>query len=113
MGVWRPGISRLSIFIKLVLIVSAINGCALGTMTLLATIFFRDEAERRVLENNLNIAEVIGSKIRSQFTSLRGISRLMGETLSREGHFTDDTIFEETPNTVLYGLLSKESFIAI
>ncbi len=102
--------SRFTIFIKLITIVTVINGCALGVMTLLATIFFHAEAQRRVLENNLNIAEVIGSKIRSQLASLRGMSRLMGQQIELGGEFTDASIFGETPGTVMFGVMGQEKF---
>ncbi len=104
---------KLSIFVKLVTMVTLINGVALGAMTLLATIFFHNEAERRVLENNLNIAEVVGSKIRSQLTSLRGMTRLMAERLEREGNKTDRTIFDDAPNNVMFALMEEERFIAV
>ncbi len=62
--------SRWNIRLKLISIISFIIVSGLATMILLASRYFRDDSEKRIQENNLQLADVIGQKVEDEFFSI-------------------------------------------
>lgn len=95
-------ISSWSIGIKLVLIISSIIFIILTSMIYLATYFFREDYELKVQEQNVKIAEVIGTNLE---ISLQGLT-VQGRVLVR-GAASRKQI--SNTNIAFFGLYSKDA----
>jgi adenylate cyclase len=62
--------SRWTIRLKLISIISFIIISGLATMIFLASGYFKDDSEKRIQENNLQLADVIGQKVEDEFYSI-------------------------------------------
>jgi len=62
--------SRWTIRLKLISIISFIIVSGLATMIFLASRYFKDDSEKRIQENNLQLADVIGQKVEDEFYSI-------------------------------------------
>ena len=85
-------ILRRSIGIKLVLIISSIIFVMLTGMIYLATYFFRLDYELKIQEQNVKIAEVIGSNLEISLKGLIAQGRLLAETAAGPGRIAGTNI---------------------
>ena len=81
-----------SVGVKLVLIISSIIFVMLTAMIYLATYFFRLDYELRVQEQNVKIAEVIGTNLEISIEGLITQGRLLAQTSANARQITDTNI---------------------
>ncbi len=62
--------SAWTIRLKLISMISIIIIFGLSSMIFLASGFFKDDSERRIQENNLQLASIIGQKVENEFYSI-------------------------------------------
>ncbi len=62
--------SRWTIRLKLISIISVIIILGLSSMIFLASAYFKDDSEKRIQENNLQLADIIGQKVENEFYSI-------------------------------------------
>lgn len=70
-------ISKLTIRVKLMSIISLIFIVSISAIILIATYFFKSDSEIRVQELNIKLAEVIGLKVKTDIESVLDKTRLM------------------------------------
>ena len=83
---------RRSVGMKLVLIISSIIFVMLTGMIYLATYFFRQDYELKIQEQNVKIAEVIGSNIEISLQGLLTQGRLLAQTPTNARQIADTQI---------------------
>ena len=93
-------LSRLTIRVKLLVIVGGLIAVALIVMIFLATNSFSQSMTNRVQENNLNLAEVIGGRTRNTLESLMGSVRQVGSDEAAR------TFFQNNPDVIYTGDLA-------
>ncbi|MDZ4726846.1 MAG: adenylate/guanylate cyclase domain-containing protein [Leptospira sp.] len=80
--------SRMTIRIKLISIISFIIISGLSAMIFLASRYFKDDSEKRIQENNLQLADVIGQKVEDEFYSIaykiNNMAIILDQSLKKE-----------------------------
>jgi adenylate cyclase len=104
--------SRLTIRTKLLAIILTIIVASLSLVIFLATYYFRDDAEKRVQENNLTIVGVIGQKIDSELNSnsftLRSFANIqLSNTDFGVKRSYEEDLFKNHPNFLYVALLEQ------
>ncbi len=94
-------LSRFTIRFKLISIISAIIFVSLGTMTYFTSLFFNQNAETTIQENNLKLAEVIGSQIQSELENIRYSTKLTVRFLASENA---NSFFVDNPSFFYVGI---------
>lgn len=97
-------LSKFTIKVKLLTIISAIIIVSMSLMILLATGSFLSDSILRVQENNLNLAEVIGLKAEADFQIAVSNSELL--IASNDEEFTRQ-FFEKNPGIFFVGLATQ------
>ncbi len=111
---FRP--SRWTIRIKLLLIILSILAFSLSAVILLATYFFKDDAEKRVQESNVAIVNLTSQKIRSEFSavsfSLRSFANIQFSSSSRDLKArTLQELFTNQPDFIYIALMDESGMI--
>jgi adenylate cyclase len=108
-------ISKLTIRVKLMSIISLIFIISISAIILIATYFFKSDSEIRVQELNIKLAEVIGLKVKTDIESVLDKTRLMAnaeeqkfKTESEKQKFTE-AFFKDDQNFILFGIFSEEN----
>ena len=108
-------ISKLTIRVKLMSIISLIFIISISAIILIATYFFKSDSEIRVQELNIKLAEVIGLKVKTDIESVLDKTRLMAnaeeqkfKTESEKQKFTE-AFFKDDLNFILFGIFSEEN----
>lgn len=83
--------SRFTIRFKLELIISLILFFSISTIIFLASYFFKQDNEVRIKENNINLTNIIGIKIRSDILTLSKNIRFIGLSLSKNNNPESET----------------------
>ncbi|WP_411822386.1 adenylate/guanylate cyclase domain-containing protein [Leptospira sp. 'Mane'] len=87
--------SAWTIRLKLISMISVIIVLGLSSMIFLASGFFKDDSEKRIQENNLQLASIIGQKVENEFYSIaykiHNMATILGQNLSKPqtGVFVD------------------------
>ncbi|TGN13363.1 HAMP domain-containing protein [Leptospira ilyithenensis] len=87
--------SAWTIRLKLISMISIIIIFGLSSMIFLASGFFKDDSERRIQENNLQLASIIGQKVENEFYSIaykiHNMATILEQNLSKPqtGVFVD------------------------
>jgi len=87
--------SAWTIRLKLISMISVIIVLGLSSMIFLASGFFKDDSEKRIQENNLQLASIIGQKVENEFYSIaykiHNMATILGQSLSKPqtGVFVD------------------------
>ena len=103
-------LSRWTIRIKLMLIISGIIFLALTGMNLLATYFFKNDNKLRIEVNNHKLAEVISINVSSIITSMTQHSRLIGKILHqypRNSAQLGRIVFKDEKNLIFVGMYTR------
>ncbi|MCS6983792.1 MAG: HAMP domain-containing protein [Leptospiraceae bacterium] len=97
-------LSRFTIKVKLILIISAIIILSLASMIVLASIFFRSDSEKRVQENNLRVTEVLGQRVEAELLAM--VANLRTNALALSQSQEKDKIiqlfFQNYPNILFF-----------
>ncbi len=102
------GAIHISLRTKLISSVAGIIVVSMMTMILLATYFFKQDNVSRVLENNLNFANLIAEKVRSDVENLaESGSSIMLRGLESDGNRGKITIFPEKSNILMIGFFDR------
>ena len=99
-------LSNFTIKVKLLTIISAIIVVSMSLMIYLATELFLDDSVKRVQENNLNLAEVIGLKAEADFRTAVNNAELL--VAAQEADFAL-RFFEKNPGIFFVGVVSAAS----
>ncbi|MBI4977383.1 MAG: adenylate/guanylate cyclase domain-containing protein [Spirochaetes bacterium] len=107
---------RMKIRTKIILAVSAIIVVSVSGMIVLATVFFRDDNEKRIKENNHALAEVVALKVRSDVSVLVEKAHFIAAILTQEFKVKNqkaellNLFFKNDPNIVFAGVITRKSF---
>jgi len=102
-------LSKWTIRLKLMLIISTIITLALSGIISVATYFFKTDSELRVKENNIKITEVIALKMVSDLKNLSNDAKiLISSTKGRKTDSAKTTIFEAEKDLIFIGAFSRE-----
>jgi adenylate cyclase len=108
-------ISKLTIRVKLMSIISLIFVVSISAIILIATYFFRSDSEIRVQELNIKLAEVIGLKVKTDIESVLDKTRLMAnaeeqkfKSENEKQKFTE-SFFKDDNNFILFGIFSEDN----
>ena len=108
-------ISKLTIRVKLMSIISLIFIVSISAIILIATYFFKSDSEIRVQELNIKLAEVIGLKVKTDIESVLDKTRLMAnaeeqkfKTENEKQKFTE-AFFKDDLNFILFGIFSEDN----
>ena len=107
--------SKLTIRIKLMVIISSIIFLSLSAIIYLATFFFKKDSENRIRENDLQITNIISLKLKSEFFSLASNMTLLGLNLSDKSDCDDPELrslfFNNAKDVLFVGIyLAKDEF---
>ncbi|MBK7057801.1 MAG: HAMP domain-containing protein [Leptospiraceae bacterium] len=108
-------ISKLTIRVKLMSIISLIFIISISAIILIATYFFKSDSEIRVQELNIKLAEVIGLKVKTDIESVLDKTRLMANAeeqkfnSEKEKQKFTESFFKDDQNFILFGIFSEEN----
>ncbi len=106
-------LSKWTIKIKLITIISIIFVLSISTMILLATYFFREDSRVRIIETNMKIADAVGSEMRTEFASIIEKVKLILITMVMEDKKNDknvflDIFFQDDKDLLMIGEYAKD-----
>ncbi|MCB1190907.1 MAG: HAMP domain-containing protein [Leptospiraceae bacterium] len=107
-------LSRWTIKLKLLGIISFIFILSVSTMILLATYFFRRDSKVRIVETSLKIADTVGSKVKSDFSYIIEKINLLLLTNVQEFKTPEqkktfiDLFFKNDKDFLMVGVFTKE-----
>ena len=103
-------LSRWTIRLKLMLIISGIILASLMLMIFLASAFFRSDSQLRVEENNLKLNSVIASNIQSSISAINRnalvVARILDKSPALESEL-ENTMFQVDPNLIYLGVYRR------
>jgi|GEM_PF-759483 len=100
---------RLSLRTKLIASISGIVIISMLGMILLATYFFKEDNISRILENNLNFAELIGEKIQSDMEVIvKSGTSIMMTNLPGQKNLTKNDYFSRNSHYIATGFIRKQ-----
>ncbi len=76
---------QISIGTKLIGIISLLIIVSLTTMIALASMYFKDDSELRIIENNHIMSSVIALKVKTDFASIMRMANLLSKTITDTG----------------------------
>ena len=104
----------LTIKIKMMSIISVIILGALSTLISFATVYFRQDVETRIQENNLNFVRLMGLKVETEFSDISYKSLLMATTITQQFRSKEqkqlfiDMFFRNNQNFVFVGIARNQ-----
>ncbi len=107
-------LSKFTIRIKLLLIISTIVFFSVSTVVYLATYFFKKDNELRVRENSMNLTNIVATKIESDLSTVArnlGLiaSNLLSQNLSKENLTELETLFfDQSSDYIFLGIYKKD-----
>jgi adenylate cyclase len=108
----RFELSIFTIKVKLIAIISMVIGLSLSGMILLASYFFREDSEKRIQENNLQIVTLLGDKIEKEIFNLA--SRANTQAILQEQKLEPELkalfqslFFQDNPSFLFLGVYQK------
>ncbi|MCU0847864.1 MAG: HAMP domain-containing protein [Spirochaetes bacterium] len=105
-NIFKKFFSRMKIRSKLITIISMIIITSLTGMIILATIFFKNDSEIRIKENNQSVADILALKVQTDFIAIVEKMNLMGTAMlhvEQKNLFTD-LFFANDPNLISVGI---------
>ena len=107
--------SKLTIRLKLMVIISSIIFLSLSAIIYLATYFFKKDSENRIREGDLQVTNLISLKLKAEFFSLASNMTLLGLNLSEKKDCNDPELrslfFTNAKDVLFVGIYeAKEDF---
>ena len=105
--------SKFTIKVKLLTIITGILVLSLSVMIFLASRFFREDSQARIQENNLNLANVIGSQVESELQGIGYKSNLLALTIDQgigsaaQQQLFVNLFFEDNPQFIYLAIAER------
>ncbi|EMO29980.1 HAMP domain protein, partial [Leptospira interrogans serovar Bataviae str. HAI135] len=105
--------SKFPLQIKLMAVISVLMTFTVSTIIFFASSAFRDDSEVRVLQNNLNLVNILGLKIKTDIKEILTNGKQMVGALvqGKEGISFADIFFQNDPDFIYAGLFQMEGNI--
>ncbi len=105
--------SKFPLQIKLMAVISVLMTFTVSTIIFFASSAFRDDSEVRVLQNNLNLVNILGLKIKTDIKEILTNGKQMVGALvqGKDGISFADIFFQNDPDFIYAGLFQMEGNI--
>lgn len=105
--------SKFPLQIKLMVVISILMTFTVSTIIFFASSAFRDDSEVRVLQNNLNLVNILGLKIKTDIKEILTNGKQMVGALvqGKQGISFADIFFQNDPDFIYAGLFRMEGNI--
>lgn len=105
--------SKLTIRLKLMVIISSIIFLSLSAIIYLATYFFKKDSENRIREGDLQVTNLISLKLKAEFFSLASNMTLLGLNLSEREDCSDPELrslfFNNAKDVLFVGIYGQKN----
>ena len=106
-------LSRFTIRLKLLSIISSIIFISLGIMTYFTSLYYNTDLEGRIQEENLNLVRVFGKQIESELKNINYTSKVLARSMRGSTPYDSKAFFKDNPFylSISLGRIAKGKYI--